>query len=158
MTEERAIEVATRAANWAYNIKFSGICPVCGEIFFTGSSLTKVCSLGCLRGEFSRTWKGGRNKCADGYVKISSQKGHPRADRCYRVFEHILVMEKKIGRYLRDKESVHHINGIKDDNRPENLELMIHHPSGQRVEDLLNIMINDYPKELLRKLKIKGII
>ena len=63
--------------------------------------------------------------------------GHPRARASSPyVFEHILVMEEKIGRYLRPEESVHHLNGVNEDNRPENLELWVRpQPSGIRVAD-----------------------
>jgi len=61
---------------------------------------------------------------------------HPRAGKGNYVFEHIVVMEQILERYLLPAETVHHRNGIRDDNRPENLELWTRpQPTGIRVSD-----------------------
>lgn len=84
-----------------------------------------------MKGANNPHWKGGSTRHRKGYIYL----WHP--ERGY-VFAHILVMEEKLGRRLFPNENVHHKNGVKDDNRPENLELWaIHQPPGQRVEDLI---------------------
>lgn len=66
--------------------------------------------------------------------------GHPRARKnSPYVFEHILVAEELVGRNLVEGESVHHVNGVRDDNHPENLELWTRpQPSGIRVSDAID--------------------
>ena len=87
------------------------------------------------RGRFLKggrnSWKGGRNYDAQGYVRVW-KPNHPNNNYGY-VLEQRLVAEKELGRYLKKSEVVHHINGIKDDNRIENLIVMTRqkHPSGE---------------------------
>jgi hypothetical protein len=83
-------------------------------------------------------WKGGRAAHV-GYIRLLA-KNHPCNVHGY-VFEHRLVMEKSLGRLLTSRETVHHKNGIRDDNRLENLELWTgHHGCGQRQDDLMSMV------------------
>jgi hypothetical protein len=62
---------------------------------------------------------------------------HPNAQKSGYVLEHTAVMTAIIGRPLFGDESVHHLNGVRHDNRPENLELwLVRQRKGQRVADL----------------------
>ena len=75
------------------------------------------------KGKNNPNWKGGRKIDKDEYILIK-KPDHPCANCQGYVPEHRLVMEKKLRRYLTNNEVVHHSNGIRDDNREENLRIM----------------------------------
>ena len=76
-------------------------------------------------GSKNNFWKGGHYKHDKGYVLVHVPK-HPSANGGY-VFQHRLVMEAQLGRYLTKEERVHHINHLREDNRIENLMLFKNH-------------------------------
>ena len=90
-----------------------------------------------ISGPKHRDWRGGRFVTKRGYVLVW-KPDHPNCNKNGYVFEHRLVMEKRLGRYLVRGEIVHHENGIKDDNRDENLRLMFNaqHVSMEQTEDM----------------------
>ena len=81
------------------------------------------CSSRFQRGEDHPNWKGGRFKGGGGYIYVK-QLDHPMANKVGYVFEHILAWEASHGKPLPEGWVIHHLNGIKDDNRPKNLEGM----------------------------------
>ena len=112
-------------------------CLRCSKPFRSNKSSPRFCSHSCASrfrvGTLSPRWKGGRTKTVAGYIWIRFPE-HPKANHGY-ISEHIVVMEKHLGRPLKTGEHVHHINGIKDDNRLENLVVLTrsqhqhhHHP------------------------------
>lgn len=70
------------------------------------------------RGDKSPSFKGGINVSTSGYVRVLIAGTGSYA------FEHRLIMEKYLGRKLKKNEIVHHKNGIRSDNRIENLQVM----------------------------------
>lgn len=75
------------------------------------------------RGENSPLWKGGRYIDRHGYVRIYAA-GDPHSTTNGWAFEHRIVMSEKIGRALLPVEHVHHIDGNKANNNPENLMIV----------------------------------
>jgi hypothetical protein len=105
-----------------------------------------------LSGENHPRWKGGKTKASDGYILVKN-RNHPNCNKQGYVFEHRLVMEKHLGRYLTKEEVVHH-KGIKfkigtvenkQDNRIENLMLFKNDLKHKKY----HVKVRNYQKNLI---------
>lgn len=110
-------------------------CPRCGVASVSPGA--RSCS-GCrvLVGPLNPRWKGGRTIHKKGYVMVYVPDHPTTTKKNPYVMEHRLVMEETLGRTLFPEESVHHINGVKNDNRASNLELWVRpQPTGVRAKN-----------------------
>lgn len=116
-------------------------CARCGQPFLADSEAgTRHCSRTCAAMRDDTI--GRRKKNNFGYVLVRMSPDDPLYSMAYAgkatkhwVLEHRLIVARSLGRPLRKDEVVHHINGKKDDNRLENLQLVMKesHSSGQAL-------------------------
>jgi hypothetical protein len=136
MYTERKVRLAT--------LNTSGLCECgCGELtplakkdsidrgYRRGENLRFVPGHHVKSGADNHKWKGGRWVHRTGYVYVYAPD-HPAANTDGYVLEHRLVVEGVLGRRLATRERVHHRNGIKTDNTPNNLVVCESHSQHMR--------------------------
>ena len=107
--KERWVQIVKGEAKWQR-------CLACADMMNNGGKFR----------EKNANWKGGRHIDGDGYVKVILDGDDfclPMANQRHYILEHRLVMARYLERCLENWEFIHHLNGIRDDNRIENLQL-----------------------------------
>lgn len=122
----------TEVKNYAKHPNFFGVCDNCKKDFSTYRSKSTIAPRFCSHNCYSID-KCGPFIMKNGY-KLVKRPGHSRANAGGYVREHLLVMEEKIGRPVLKTESVHHIDGNKTNNHPDNLGLFASHSEHLRHE------------------------
>jgi len=113
---------------------------------------TQECRSCSKRGSKSPSWRGGKHLTSEGYVLLTNPENYFGKLRRITAntgvaLEHVVVMSRHLGRPLYDDENVHHKNGVRTDNRLENLELWVKpQPTGIRVADAIT-----WAREVLRR-------
>ena len=140
------IQIKEKHPNWKGG-EIKKICKICNKIFYVRQyrkDIALYCSRKCQSKAFSMippekhpNWKGGKQFDSRGYILIHSFN-HPYKDSRNYVRRSRLIMEKHLNRYLSPKEVVHHINGIKIDDRIENLWLFSSNSEHQKFHQYLN--------------------
>lgn len=95
-------------------------CPNCNNLMGSEAKQCRVCYYKSMIGQRSNAWKGGIHRHSQGYIMLHKPQ-HPRASKQGYVLEHILIWEQSHDQPLPKGWHIHHLNAIKDDNRPINL-------------------------------------
>lgn len=115
--------MATGRATASRDSSRSHVCLSCPHSRLCYPCTTMPMPKGGWTGSRNPRWNNGTSR-SQGYVLVRAPAGHPNARRSGYIAEHVLVMSQHLGRAIATHEAVHHINGRRDDNRLENLQVM----------------------------------